>query len=177
MCAFLSVLLTGIILTTSRSWLINMLAIHSLVWRIRMSGLILRRSKATWIRLGIRCPPLHEHPLVLHPPFPWLNPAPVAVFHLSHPVELALRYPIRHLTCCLVLQASSSMSMEVIEIHDSDSDDPGSAAIPAARCTASLSNPFAPPVPKLRLPTSPFPISPPSATVPDTKPKPKKKGK
>ncbi|KAJ7898296.1 hypothetical protein B0H14DRAFT_2557328 [Mycena olivaceomarginata] len=64
--------------------------ISGTLWRIRMSGLILRRSKATWIRLGIRCPPLHEHPLVLHPPFPWLNPAPVAVFHLSHPVELAL---------------------------------------------------------------------------------------
>jgi hypothetical protein len=76
-------------------------------------------------------------------------------------------------------RASSSMSMEVIESHDSDSDDPGSAAIPAARSTASesLGNPFAPPVPKLRLPTSLFPISPPSVTVPDTKPKPKKKGK
>ncbi|KAJ7330406.1 hypothetical protein DFH08DRAFT_815314 [Mycena albidolilacea] len=77
----------------------------------------------------------------------------------------------------MLSRPSSSMSMEVIQIHDSDSDDPGSAAIPAAHSTASLGNPFAPPIPKLRLLTSPFPISHPSVTVPDTKPNTKKKGK
>ncbi|KAJ7231977.1 hypothetical protein C8J57DRAFT_1729999 [Mycena rebaudengoi] len=70
------------------------------------------------------------------------------------------------------------MSVDVIEIQDSDSDDPGSAAIPAARSTASLGNPFAPPLSKVEIVDVSISLpSPPPAMVPDTKPEPKKKGK
>ncbi|KAJ7773532.1 hypothetical protein B0H14DRAFT_2632149 [Mycena olivaceomarginata] len=70
------------------------------------------------------------------------------------------------------------MSMEVTEIHDSDSDDPGSTAFPAARSTASSGNPFVPPLPKVEIVDASISLSsPPPATVPDTKPERKKKGK
>ncbi|KAJ7263904.1 hypothetical protein C8J57DRAFT_1718899 [Mycena rebaudengoi] len=70
------------------------------------------------------------------------------------------------------------MSVEVIEIHDSDSDDPGSAAIPATHSTASLGNPFAPPLSKVEIVDVSISLtSPPPAMVRDKKPEPKKKGK
>ncbi|KAJ7266080.1 hypothetical protein C8J57DRAFT_1469931 [Mycena rebaudengoi] len=138
-----------------------------IAYRTYISGLIPLHSKPTWTRpkiqcLGIRRPPLLMHPLALHPRFPWPNPVPVAAFNLSHPPGLALR----------------SMSVEVIEIHDSDSDDPGSAAIPATHSTASLGNPFAPPLSKVEIVDVSISLtSPPPAMVRDKKPEPKKKGK
>ncbi|KAJ7252303.1 hypothetical protein C8J57DRAFT_1665195 [Mycena rebaudengoi] len=83
--------------------------------------------------------------------------------------------PISYASSDMLSRPSSSMSMEVIEIHDPDSDDPGSAAIPAARSTASLGNPFAPPLSKVEIVdvsiSLPFP---PPAMFLDTKPEPKK---
>ncbi|KAF8174034.1 hypothetical protein K438DRAFT_1771887 [Mycena galopus ATCC 62051] len=86
--------------------------------------------------------------------------------------------PVSYASSDMLSRPSSSMSMEVIEIHDSDSDDPGSVAIPAARSTASSGNPFVPPLPKVEVVDLSISLSsPPPATVPDTKPERKKKGK
>ncbi|KAF8145124.1 hypothetical protein K438DRAFT_1992171 [Mycena galopus ATCC 62051] len=86
--------------------------------------------------------------------------------------------PVSYASSDMLSRPSSSMSVEVIEIHDSDSDDPGSVAIPAARSTASSGNPFVPPLPKVEVVDLSISLySPPPATVPDTKPERKKRGK
>ncbi|KAJ7774684.1 hypothetical protein B0H14DRAFT_2631897 [Mycena olivaceomarginata] len=86
--------------------------------------------------------------------------------------------PISYASSDMLSRPSSSMSVEVIEIHDSDSDDPGSTAFPAARSTASSGNPFVPPLPKVEIVDASISLSSlPPATVPDTKPERKKKGK
>ncbi|KAF8180454.1 hypothetical protein K438DRAFT_2171413 [Mycena galopus ATCC 62051] len=86
--------------------------------------------------------------------------------------------PVSYASSDMLSRPSSSISVEVIEIHDSDSDDPGSVAIPAARSTASSGNPFVPPLPKVEVVDLSISLSsPPPATVPDTKPERKKKGK
>ncbi|KAJ7888864.1 hypothetical protein B0H14DRAFT_3713516 [Mycena olivaceomarginata] len=83
--------------------------------------------------------------------------------------------PVSYASSDMLSRPSSSMSVEVIEIHDSDSDDPGSTAFPAARSTASSGNPF---VPKVEIVDASISLSSlPPATVPDTKPERKKKGK